>query len=242
MEKVKLLIFACLLAFVSVVQAKTYVVAAGINKYANGSSLRYCETDVANFCRVMQSQGAIIYRYTGRSATKANILAALRKVCGMASGNDAVIFFFSGHGSHNGFCPYDMSKTGANLLTYGEMQRVFKTSLASRKMVFADACHSGGMRQDKSNTTSKVKDSSVMFFLSSRGNEYSIESPRGGGLFTINLINGLCGRADNNGDKYVTAQEIFYYVSSNVKSASRNRQHPVMWGKFNDNMIISTLK
>lgn len=242
MEGIRLVIIALFLAFVPVAHAKTYVVAAGINKYANGSRLRYCETDVANFCSIMQRQGAVVYRYTGNSATKANILAALRKVCNMASGEDAVIFFFSGHGLQGGFCPYDITSTGANLLTYGEMQRVFKTSLARRKMVFADACHSGGMRQDKSNATSKVKTSSVMFFLSSRGSEYSIESPRGGGLFTINLVNGLRGNADYNGDKYVTAQEIFSYVSSNVKSSSRNRQHPVMWGKFNNNMVISSLK
>ena len=36
----------------------------------------------------------------------------------------------------------------------------------------------------------------------------------------------------------VTAKEIFVFVSDGVKKSSKNRQHPVMWGNFDDNFVL----
>ena len=88
---------------------------------------------------------------------------------------------------------------------------------------------------------------SVMFFLSSRSNERSIEPMSYGrnayewrnSLFTTFVLQGLRGRADTDADGFVSAIELFEYVHSNVSAISRGMQHPVMWGKFDRDMPIS---
>ena len=78
-----------------------------------------------------------------------------------------------------------------------------------------------------------------MLFLSSRGNETSIERrDMKNGFFTSCLQKGLRGGADANKDRTITARELFNYVSTNVKTLSSDKQHPVMWGKFSDNMTV----
>lgn len=78
-----------------------------------------------------------------------------------------------------------------------------------------------------------------MLFLSSRGNETSIERrDMKNGFFTSCLQKGLRGGADVNRDRVITAKELFSYVSRNVKLLSNDKQHPVMWGKFSDNMVV----
>jgi uncharacterized caspase-like protein len=58
------------------------------------------------------------------------------------------------------------------------------------------------------------------------------------GFFTYALQHGLRGGADKNRDRIITAKELFDYVSEKVKKNSGNRQHPVMWGKFSDDMPV----
>ena len=58
------------------------------------------------------------------------------------------------------------------------------------------------------------------------------------GFFTAYLERGLRGAADANKDRDITAKELFVYVSNGVQKLSKGKQHPVMWGKFDDNMSI----
>ena len=101
----------------------------------------------------------------------------------------------------------------------------------------ADACYSGKMRTSKKQSDS-FNSQSIMLFLSSRTNELSQETRYQNSLFTIYLERGLRGGADNDKDRSITAREIYNFVHSGVIEASGGRQHPVMWGKFNDNMTI----
>ena len=66
----------------------------------------------------------------------------------------------------------------------------------------------------------------------------SQESRYQNSLFTIFLERGLRGGADKNRDRIITAREIFDFVHDGVSKASKETQHPVMWGKFDNNMAI----
>ena len=77
-----------------------------------------------------------------------------------------------------------------------------------------------------------------MLFLSSRTTETSLETDYKNSLFTIFLERGLRGGADMNKDRHITAREIYNFVHQGVIKASGNKQHPVMWGKFDNNMTI----
>ena len=77
-----------------------------------------------------------------------------------------------------------------------------------------------------------------MLFLSSRTNETSLETPYKNSLFTIFLERGLRGGADTNKDRRISARELYDFVHKGVIEVSGNKQHPVMWGKFDNNMTV----
>lgn len=219
-----------------------YVVSVGICDYKDPqvNDLRFTEADVACFNKVVKTHTNEVYTLLGANATHANVFSYISQVFAKASSYDAVILFFSGHGYPGGFCCYDMSGTGGGL-TYTEIAYLFKQCKAKRKMVFADACFSGGLRKEKkgNGATSSVRKGDVMFFLSSRTNETSQEMMGGpNGQFTRFLVRGLSGGADTNRDKVVTAKELYDFVHEGVSIATANKQHPVMWGRFDNSMTV----
>ena len=79
----------------------------------------------------------------------------------------------------------------------------------------------------------------MVFFLSSRTDEKSQER-RGwrNSLFTAYLERGLRGGADTDRNRTITASELFQFVSEGVQQKSRQKQHPVMWGRFDNDMPL----
>jgi uncharacterized caspase-like protein len=54
----------------------------------------------------------------------------------------------------------------------------------------------------------------------------------------IKKLRSLRGGADANKDGYITTKELFVFVYPKVKERSNGRQMPVMWGNFDENMVI----
>ena len=223
---------------------KIFVVSVGIADYKEINDLRYTENDVVTFNQIMGNYTHNITTLVGAQATHANVIRTIRRVFSQATPNDAVIFFFSGHGYEGGFCCYDMHPNSyIGGISYKEMQILFRNCRAGRKMVFADACFSGGLSQQKTQlTVQAVQNGEILYFLSSKFNETSLELPGGpNGLFTYCLAHGLCGESDVNGDRIISIQEIYDYVYGNVVSYTNqipHNQHPMVWGKFDKSMII----
>lgn len=218
--------------------AETYVVCVGIGSYADPkvSNLTKTEKDAKSVAEFYKKGTDNVITITGKYATRAQILKSLRSQFGRAKEDDKIVFYFSGHGYPGGFCPYDMSRLEEGL-SYAEVIKVLSQSKAKDKMIFADACNSGAIRQ--SDTKANPDTGNVILFLSSRGNEYSIESPLlSNGYFTNYLLHGLGGKADTNHDRTITAKELYDYVSSGVVQLSKGKQHPVMWGKFPNDLVI----
>ena len=212
---------------------RSYVVCVGISDYPGRvNDLRVSANDAVTIQRIYErSPNTIVRCLTNSQATADRVMSTIRDLFSRAGTNDAIIFFFSGHGFPGSFACYD------RLLRYGEVEKVMRMSKAHRKIVMADACFAGKMR------STKVKihvptENEVMFFLSSRTNETSKETGYNNSLFTVFLERGLRGGADANHDKTITAKEIFDFVHSGVVRASAGHQHPVMWGRFNKNMTI----
>lgn len=223
------LLFACTL----LVQARTYVVCVGISDYPGiRNDLRVSDNDAKIIQAIFEKNGHVKSSLIlNQSATIRNICNELRVQFAPAESDDVVLFFFSGHGIPGGLCCTDGN------LFYKTVFDIMKQCRAKNKIIMVDACFSGRMR-----TTNKKNQNytnqNVMLFLSSRSNETSQETPFKNSLFTIFLERGLRGGADVNLDKVITAREIYNFVHNGVIQASQGQQHPVMWGKFNDNMTI----
>lgn len=240
MQRLFLCLILALSAFVSSAARTMYVVSVGIADYQYINDLSKAENDARCFAELYRTHTTHVWLLVGREATHDAILAAMRETYALATADDVVVFFFSGHGTAGGLCPYDMRRDG-NLLAYSEMMAVLRSCRAGSKQLFVDACFAGGLRV-KSHTTaqSTFSDSEgVMLFLSSRNNEPSRENAHAAnGYFTQHLIRGLKGGADADADRIVEARELFDFVSTRVAKDTRDRQHPVMWGKFNDDMRV----
>ena len=236
-SRTTLLAFALVLTPL-VCQAKIYLLSVGISDYpGTKNDLRLPHNDAATMQWLYkQNSQAKVCLLMNDKAKVAIVKKALQNMAALATEDDIVVMFFSGHGVKGGFVCYD------GFLYYNDIYSAMGVCKSRNKMIFADACFSGAMRQ-KENSSSQNgnshKTSNVMLFLSCRSNEKSIETPKmTNGFFTYALQHGLRGGADTNKDRIITAKELFDYVSVKVKKESGNRQHPVMWGKFSNNMPV----
>lgn len=239
MKQIFLFIFCVLFIGIASYGQKTYLLSVGIADYpGNDNDLLLPVNDARSMQRLYQKNKNVeTILLTNEQCTRSNIVQKMKELFGKAGKNDIVVFFFSGHGYDGGFAAYDEG------LSYADVKSAIGSSRSMNKMIFADACYSGNMRQDRSGGHGNISPSSlnVLLFLASRTNEYSIEQPSGNvknGYFTGVLERGLRGGADVNKDRIITAKELFKYVSPRVIKLTHDEQHPVMWGKFNDNMAI----
>lgn len=234
------LVFMCFVVISSFAQkGEIYVVSVGVANYQKISDLVLPEKDAKAIAELYKTQTKNVILITGKYATKARILKSLKDQFSRAKEDDMIVFSFSGHGYPGGVCPYDMSAKDNSGISYREIQNILKQSRAKRKIIFADACFSGGLRNNASTHHQNHNDSDVLLFLSSRSGETSIESPfMTNGFFTTYLLRGLRGGADTDRNRKITAKELFYFVSQGVKERSKDKQHPVMWGKFDDGYVL----
>ena len=132
-----------------------------------------------------------------------------------------------------------------------ELKQFLDTQIsAQRVLVMIDTCHSAGVNQktkslvagrdlvqegDENNisnfylTNQLFKETGRAILTSSDVNEVSQESSKWGnhGVFTWSLLEGLKGKADLNGDKFITAGEIFQFTRVNVQKATNFKQNPI---------------
>jgi uncharacterized caspase-like protein len=57
-------------------------------------------------------------------------------------------------------------------------------------------------------------------------------------VFTYYLLEGLKGKADIDGDKMVTVDEVYAYVSKHVPMVTGQNQHPVKKGEVEGQLIL----
>lgn len=214
---------------------KIYLVSVGVADYpGTKNDLTLPAKDATTIQWIYQkNKKAETVLLTNTQATRSNILNSMEHLFAKSTADDIVVLFFSGHGYKGGFVAYD------DMITYQDVKRAIAKCRSKNKMIFADACFSGKMRNPGRSSSSSPTSLKVMLFLSSRDTEVSIERPSmQNGFFTACLQRGLRGGADTNRDRIITAQELFQFVSQGVKKLSNDKQHPVMWGKFDNSMPV----
>lgn len=224
---------------------KTYVVCVGLNvNRDNVDPLPCSRGDMNGIAQFFHSyNGSEVFMLLDKNATRSHIIQILKRQFAKSTPNDEIIFAYSGHGFDGGVSTYNNNE----VLYCSEVQNIMLQAKARRKVMFIMSCHSGSFTKKYSNSNDRRrsynKNSKVMLFLSSRAEELSWESyGMERSFFFENLIQGLKGGADRNYDKKVTARELFNYVAPRVTQATANKQHPVMWGRFDDDMVVVNVR
>lgn len=245
-SKIKLFSFFLLLTLsLSMSAQKTYLVAVGITNYDSGENPLPCSVGDARaishfFNNYTDSE---VFMLKDANATRDHILKVLKQQFSKSTEADEVIFAYSGHGFDGGISCYDTK----NVIFCSEIQEIMRNTKARRKIMFIMACNSGSFTKKYDNDSRskgyKNDKSNVMLYLSSRATESSWESALMPTSFFYNrLIQALQGYADKNKDKKVTARELFNYVNETVINDTGGMQHPQMYGKFPDDMVVVYIK
>lgn len=179
---------------------------------------------------------------------------------------DTAIIYYSGHGApeqdandpdgdglEKYLLPYDAEPEDlfATAISMGQVARIFGRLRAERVVFIADTCYSGasggrtlpkpGRRgQLSSDFLERISRGKGRVILTASGaNQLSREDPKlKHGIFTYYLLEGLQGKADDDGDGYVTVQEIYAYVSERVRAKTQGEQHPVWKGEVQIPIVL----
>jgi tetratricopeptide (TPR) repeat protein len=242
---------------------RSYALVVGIAKYQNLSDqqqLHYSERDAEAIYSILISpeggnfHAENVHRLIGSKATLANLRYELEQwLPSVAKADDRVLIYFAGHGFvYQGrayLSPYDISLkdiagTGYPMDALGGV--IGGKIQAKSKILLTDACHSGAIRPEDSQSMNRALidlQKSLFSLSASRDREQSFESldwGGGHGIFTYYVVKGLEGEADENGDGIVTADELQDYVYRNVREATGGRQNPTSdQGSFDPQILMA---
>ncbi len=128
----------------------------GINNYpGTGMDLKGCVNDARDWAAALTARGYTVRSLIDARATKAAMVAGLRRIIKAAKRGDHLVITFSGHGTYQpdtnddeadgldeALCPYDLKTKGA--LTDDEIRALFlKLDPGARLLLLSDSCHSG---------------------------------------------------------------------------------------------------
>jgi hypothetical protein len=185
-------------------------------------------------------------------ATIEGVRAALKSFLPKAGPNDLIFIFIAGHGAPDPYAPQNLyflmhdtkvANMPGTALPMDELKEMLEHGVrAERVLVFVDTCHSAGLSGEKlvqtrgleNNLTNLYaqklyKEAGRAILTSSDVSEVSQESDQWGGghgIFTLALLDGFRGGADANGDRLITAGELFNYVRDRVRVETAFRQNP----------------
>lgn len=233
------------------------------------SDLRFADADaqaVAAFLLTPEGGGfgrGDVQLLVNQQATLAAVRGGIASFLAKAGPDDLIYFFIAGHGVADPRSPSeryfmvhdsrvdDVPGTGLPMREVADALRDLVR--AERAVVFVDTCHSGGVvdtgsRGVDNNLISLYAE--VLFrekgravLTSSDVNELSYENEQwdGHGIFTYALLEGLKGAADVDGNRQVTAGELFAYVRNRVSVATQARQNPRVHEGNNPNLVVAAL-
>jgi HEAT repeat protein len=212
-----------------------------------------------------------IFYLANQDATKSRIESLLgTTIKRKASKDDTVIIFYAGHGAiepdpsnldGDGFEKY-LLPHDANLedlystsISMSDIRTIFTRIRADRLIFIADTCYSGasgGRTMMATKTRANLSDKFYerisrgkgrVIISSCSANEISKEDDNlQHGVFSYYMLEGLKGRADQDGDGIITVSELFSYISRKVPQASAQDQHPVKKGETEGELVIGRVK
>jgi WD40 repeat protein len=144
-------------------KSRMYVLAVGINKYADASlNLNFAATDAQAMAELFRRRGQKLYEQvsattlTDQQATKNGIKESLRQLAAQTRPQDTLLLFLAGHGMTIGqryyFVPHEVRKEAERIeddirkqgLPDDELSDYLGTAKALKRILILDTCASGG--------------------------------------------------------------------------------------------------
>jgi hypothetical protein len=222
----------------------------GIDRYSDPAltPLRYAEADARAMADFLRSDRSPVLDpddvrvLLGEDASTRSIRMAIDEhlLRNATHPEDMVILYFAGHGFSMGAksllagADTEHESLRATGVRASELREYFADVRAGRKVLIADACHSGGLPGTRGGNevnrglAGRVAGGGAVSFLASSGAQLSVESHElGHGVFTWALLRGLRGAADESGDRdgRVSAKELATYLDGEVPTLARRQGH-----------------
>ena len=201
-------------------------------------------------------------------ATLFNIKDAISNWLFKNAKEDSMVFiFFAGHGGVEEdrfgiekdnlakyLLPYDADFDNffASALSNSDFNRLLLSIKSKRLVVFMDSCYSGGVTEKKARDVKIVEDlyekmaegEGRLVIAASQPDQRSFEDENlGHGIFTHHLIEALSGAADFDINGYVTAMEVYKYLSETVPKTARRLaggvQEPILRGDLKTDFVLT---
>jgi len=214
----------------------------GLSKYLSVTAPKYARSDASAFTQyasramgIGKVESLFDERATG-SVLRAKLTDWLKKKHGFK------VIYFAGHGvpdpenpRNGGVCvlPYDGDpELKSTLIPVSDLAEL-GANPDDTVVVFIDACYSGEGRTvqlaSRPLVVAEVPETKAITFAAAEGNQPSKEFEKAQhGYFTYYTLLGLKGKADANGDGWVTTTELYNYVRKNVSDATNEVQVPVL--------------
>ncbi|MBZ5536589.1 MAG: polysaccharide deacetylase family protein [Acidobacteriia bacterium] len=227
---------------------ESWAVIIGIDDYQNWPKLRYAVNDANGIKEILTRKYRFkpenIVTLLNGEATRERILSVLGDTMAnpdKVKRDDRVVVFFAGHGITrklpNGrnlgyIVPMeaDVQSYQGQSISMTNFQDISEAIPAKHIFFVMDSCYSGlaltrGMGAAPASTENFLKEmgrrlARQMLTAGGADQQVADNGPNGHSVFTWTLMQGLEGRADLNGDGFITASELAAYVGPIVSSLS----------------------
>ena len=225
--------------------SKTVAIVIAIENYANKEQIKkvkYAESDARLFKDILINRLGVeeknIYLFLNEEALKSSLQYNLQGLFLELSSEDRLVFYYVGHGFHNGVTNYlstfDMHPHHVDT-TAISLREILLDPLSRSKcksaMIFIDACAQSFVNENSRDTLSNIDSDEIKLLLSDQNYLASFFSCQPGqksyscdklkqGIWTYHLSNAMDGEVPEVilSDKYITDRSLSDYLAKTVAS------------------------
>lgn len=227
-----------------------YVFTVAINKYRDRRlQLKYAVPDaefiLKGFSNQKKSlyQNIFTYNLFDDNVTKDGLKSSFEKLGNEIQADDVFVFYIAGHGityDEDGdyyYLPSNFRFTSSEAIqqqgiSKNDLTRYLSLIKAGKTLMLMDTCNAGSFLGNNTRGLSEqtaidrlTRSTGHATIVASSDDQVAMEGYEGHGIFTYILVEGLTGKADTDGDGFITLQELSIYAEEEVPRRSYEK-----WG------------
>ena len=227
-----------------------YIFTVAINKYRDRRlQLKYAVPDaefiLKGFSNQKKSlyQNIFTYNLFDDNVTKDGLKSSFEKLGNEIQADDVFVFYIAGHGityDEDGdyyYLPSNFRFTSSEAIqqqgiSKNDLTRYLSLIKAGKTLMLMDTCNAGSFLGNNTRGLSEqtaidrlTRSTGHATIVASSDDQVAMEGYEGHGIFTYILVEGLTGKADTDGDGFITLQELSIYAEEEVPRRSYEK-----WG------------